>query len=163
MATPQAITLYSPRSPEQIARKLKAIMANPMEDAQARVLGSGTQSRMILRYARRNREGSTAPTLDATMEPYKGGTRITGTLGPSPIARWFPFIWFSFLSIFVAVGCAVMWLVPGTVPFGLIFAGVPLLMMVAGGFAFRRSPGKSEDGEAILAFLRREIDARPVT
>jgi len=158
----QTVDLYSPRSPEQIARKLKAIMADPMDGAKARVIGSGTQELMVLRYARRNRQDAMAPILDATMEPYEGGTRISGTLGPSPIGRWFPVFWFGFLSIFVVVGVAVMWLVPGTVPFGLIFAGVPIFMMIIGGFVFRKPAEKSDDGEQILAFLRRELDTRPI-
>src|SRR5690606_26608005 len=53
MATGEAVDLVSPLPPEAIAYKLQSIMADPMEDAKARVFGSGDQYRMRLRYARR--------------------------------------------------------------------------------------------------------------
>ncbi|MBN8845311.1 MAG: hypothetical protein J0H88_18905 [Sphingomonadales bacterium] len=161
MAKSETIDLYSPLPPDAIARKLKAIMDDPMEDAQARVFGSGSQYDMTLRYARRNIQNTMAPQLDATMEPEGAGTRISGTLGQTRAGRMFPFVWHGFLSLFVIVGVSVAWFAPDALLFGVIFAGIPLLMMVMGAIAFRAG-GKGETDKAeILAFLRRELDARP--
>lgn len=54
MAKSEDIDLYSPLPPDDIARKLKAVMDDPMTTATARVYGSGSQYDMTLRYARRN-------------------------------------------------------------------------------------------------------------
>jgi len=162
MPKSEAVDLHSPLSPEAIAHKLQAIMADPMDGAKARVFGSGDQYVMRLRYARRNVQNVMAPELEASMEPYAGGTRITGTIGRSTTGRLFPFIWFGFLSIFVIVGAVIVWFVPGTLLFGAIFAGIPILMMVMGGAAMRAGGDGSKDREEILAFLRRELDTRPL-
>jgi hypothetical protein len=162
MAKSEAIDLHSPLSPEAIAHKLKAIMADPMDGAKARVFGSGDQYMMRLRYARRNVQNAMALELEASMEPYAGGTRIIGTLGRSAAGRLFPYIWFGFLSIFVIVGAAIVWFVPGTLLFGAIFTGIPMLMMVMGAAAMRVGGDGSKDREEILAFLRRELDVRPI-
>ena len=84
---------------DEIARKLKAVMDDPMTTATARVYGSGSQYDMTLRYARRNVQNPMAPTLEATMEPQGEGTRITGTLGQTRSGRLFPFVWHGFLSL----------------------------------------------------------------
>jgi hypothetical protein len=162
MAKSEAVDLFSPLSPEAIAYKLKAIMADPMDGAKARVFGSGDQYVMRLRYARRNVQNAMAPELEASMAPHAGGTRIIGEIGRSTAGRLFPFIWFGFLSIFVIVGAAITWFVPGTLLFGAIFAGIPMLMMAIGGAAMRAGGDGSKDREEILAFLRRELDARPL-
>lgn len=163
MADSETIDLYSPLPPEEIARKLKAIMDDPMPGAKARVYGTGSQYDMTLRYARRNVQNSMAPQLDATMEPQGGGTRISGTLGQTTAGRLFPFIWHGFLSLFVIVGVTVAWFVPEALLFGVIFAGIPLFMMVIGAIAFRVG-GKGETDKAeILAFLQRELDTTPIT
>jgi hypothetical protein len=162
MAKSEAIDLYSPFPPEEIARKLKAIMDDPMPFEKARVFGSGSQYDMTLRYVRRNVQNAVAPQLDASMEPHGGGTRITGELGQTTAGRFLPFFWFGFLSLFVIVGVSVAWFVPDALLFGVIFAGIPMLMMVLGAFAFRAG-GKGETDKAeILAFLRRELGATPV-
>lgn len=161
MAKSEEIDLYSPLPPEEIARKLKAIMDDPMTGAKARVYGNGSQYDMTLRYARRNVQNVMAPQLDATMEPRGGGTRISGTIGRTTAGRLFPVFWFGFLSLFVIVGIAVAWFVPDAILFGAIFAGIPILMMILGGVAFRAG-GEGEDDKAeILAFLRRELGATP--
>lgn len=162
MVKSEAVDLFSPLSPEAIAHKLQAIMADPMEDAKARVFGSGDQYVMRLRYARRGVRNAMAPELEASMEPHGGGTRISGTLGRSTAGRLFPYLWFGFLSIFVIVGVAISWFVPGTLMFGAIFAGIPVLMMVMGGVAMRAGGDGCKDREEILAFLRKELDARPI-
>lgn len=162
MAKSETIDLYSPLPPEEIARKLKAIMDDPMPDAKARVFGNGSQYDMTLRYARRNVQNTMAPQLDAAMEPYGGGTRIKGEIGQTTAGRMFPIFWFGFLSLFVIVGVTVAWFVPGALLFGVIFSGIPILMMVIGGFAFRAG-GKGETDKAeIMDFLRRELSATPV-
>ena len=161
MADSEPIELYSPLPPEDIARKLKAIMDDPMPGAKARVYGTGSQYDMVLRYARRNVQNSMAPQLDAALEPQDGGTRITGEIGQSTAGRLFPFIWHGFLSLFVIVGVTVAWFVPEALLFGIIFAGIPLFMMVVGALAFRAAGNGEEDKAEILAFLHRELDARP--
>lgn len=162
MAKSEPIDLYSPHPPEEIARRLKAIMDDPMPDAKARVYGTGSQFDMTLRYARRDVENSMAPVLDAAMEPYEGGTRITGTVGQTTAGRLFPYIWHGFLSIFVIIGVSIAWFVPDTWLFGAIFAGIPIFMMVIGAIAFRVGGNGDKDRDEILAFLRRELDARPI-
>lgn len=163
MATPEPIDLYAPHSPEQIARKLKAIMDDPMPDAKARVYGMGSEREIKLRYRQRDARTNMEPVLDAVMESYRGGTRITGTFGAPPGARYFPFIWVGFLSLFVIGGILAYIYIPGAGLFATIFAGIPLLMIFAGLAAFRNQPPPAEDKAKILAFLAREIDARPVT
>lgn len=163
MPDKQTVDLYSPLSPEEIARKLKTIMDDPMESASARVFGSGSQYEMTLRYVRRNVQNPMAPQLDAAMEPQGGGTRITGDIGRTTAGRLFPYIWFGFLSIFVIVGVSVAWFVPEALLFGVIFAGIPILMIVIGGIAFASAGNGDEDREQILAFLHRELDARSST
>jgi len=162
MAKSEGIDLYSPLPPDEIARKLKAIMDDPMTTATARVYGSGSQYDMTLRYARRNVQNPMAPTLEAAMEPKGEGTRITGTLGLTRSGRLFPFVWHGFLSLFVIVGVTVAWFVPEALLFGVIFAGIPLFMMVVGSLAFRAGGAKDdEDRREIMRFLSRELDARP--
>lgn len=161
MAQTETIDLHSPLSPEEIARKLKAIMDDPMDKAKARVVGHGSQYNMTLRYARRNVQNSMAPVLDATMEPQEGGTRITGEIGQTTTGRLFPYIWFGFLSIFVIIGVSVAWLVPDMLLFGTFFAGIPIFMMIIGGIVFRGVGNGDEDKREIIAFLHRELDARP--
>lgn len=162
MAKTEQVDLYSPLSPEAIAHRLKTIMADPMDKAQARVFGSGDQYVMRLRYARRNVQNSMAPELEASMEPHAGGTRITGTLGRSTAGKLFPYIWFGFLSIFVIVGAVITSLVPDMLMFGAIFAGIPLLMMVMGGVAIKAGVANdAEDRRQIMAFVERELRTRP--
>ena len=163
MADTQAIDLFSPLSPEDIARKLKTIMDDPMPDAKARVFGKGSEREMTLRYLRRNVRTNIEPALDAVMEAHGGGTRITGSFGAPPAARYFPCAFVGFLSLFVIGGGAAFLFLPGAELFGIIFAGIPLLMMIAALLAFRSQRPASEDLAEILAFLDREIDARPVT
>ncbi|MBA3940708.1 MAG: hypothetical protein C0520_05815 [Sphingopyxis sp.] len=158
MAKSEPIDLYSPLPPDQIARTLQRIMNDPMDDADARVFGNGTQHEMKLRYARRGTENAMAPELDVAMEPHGTGTRITGTLGPSAAGRLFPYVWHGFLSLFVIGGVAAAWFIPEALLFGAIFAGIPLFMMVMGAIAFRAGAGKDgEDRREIIAFLTREL------
>lgn len=162
MPDSQPIDLFAPHSPEQIARTLKRIMDDPMPGAKARVYGKGSEREMTLRYRKRNARTNMEPTLDAVMESCKGGTRITGTFGTPPGARYFPFLWVGFLSLFVIGGIAAYLYIPGAGLFATIFAGIPLLMIFAGLAAFRAQPDPADDLEKILAFLAREIDARPI-
>ena len=161
MTGSQHIDLYAPHSPQQIARMLKRIMDDPMPDAKARVFGKGSEREMKLRYRQRNSRTNMEPVLDAVMESYKGGTRITGTFGTPPEARYFPYVWVGFLSLFVIGGVLAFLFIPGAGLFATFFAGIPLLMIFAGLAAFRAQPEPAEDLEKILAFLAREIDARP--
>lgn len=163
MADSEAIDLYSPLSPEAIARKLKAIMDDPMPDAKARVFGKGSERDMSLRYRQRDARTNMEPALDALMEPHNGGTRITGTFGAPPGAHYFPYIWVGFLSLFVIGGVAAFLYIPGAGLFATFFAGIPLLMIFGGLAAFRAQPDAAEDKAKILDFLAREIDARPLT
>ena len=51
---------------------------------------------------------------------------------------------------------------PEALLFGVIFAGIPLFMMVVGALAFRAGGAKDdEDRREIMRFLSRELDARP--
>ncbi|MBO9696578.1 MAG: hypothetical protein J7499_10310 [Sphingopyxis sp.] len=163
MSNHEPIDLYAPHSPEQIARTLRKIMDDPMPDAKARVFGKGSEREMQLRYRQRDARTNMEPVLDAVMESYKGGTRITGTFGTPPGARYFPYIWVGFLSLFVIGGVAAYLYIPGAGLFATIFAGIPLLMIFAGLAAFRAQPDPASDKAKILAFLAEEIDARPVT
>jgi hypothetical protein len=163
MSSQEPIDLYAPHSPEQIARTLKRIMDDPMPDAKARVFGKGSEREMKLRYRQRDASTNMEPVLDAVMESYKGGTRITGTFGTPPEARYFPYIWVGFLSLFVIGGVAAYIYIPGAGLFATIFAGIPMLMIVAGLAAFRAQPDKAGDKAKILDFLAREIDARSIT
>lgn len=156
----QAIDLYSPLSPTEIASKLKKIMDDDMPNAKARVYGGGTQYDIELRYVRRNFRDSTAPALKAEMEDYEGGTRIRGDLGPSPMRKYFKLIWFGFLSIFILFGFFAMIFVRGAWLFGLMFAGLPIVMAGIGALVFRLAPNTDGDGDEIMAFLRRELDVR---
>jgi hypothetical protein len=162
MSNHEPIDLYAPHSPEQIARTLKRIMDDPMPDAKARVFGKGSEREMTLRYRQRSTRTNMEPVLDAVMESYRGGTRITGTFGTPPEARYFPFIWVGFLSLFVIGGFLAYLYIPGAGLFATIFAGIPLLMIFAGLAAFRAQPDPAEDKAKILAFLAEEIDARPL-
>ena len=162
MSDSEPIDLFSPLPPEAIARKLKTIMADPLPDAKARVFGKGSEREMTLRYLRRNVRTNIEPALDAVMEAHGDGTRITGSFGTPPEARYFPCAFVGFLSLFVIGGAAAFLLLPGAELFGIIFAGIPLLMMIAALLAFRSQRPASEDLAQILAFLDREIDARPI-
>ncbi len=162
MSNQEPVDLYAPHSPEQIARTLKRIMDDPMPNAKARVFGKGSEREMKLRYRQRSTRTNMEPVLDAVMEAYKGGTRITGTFGAPPEARYFPYIWVGFLSLFVIGGVAAYIYIPGAGLFATIFAGIPLLMIFAGLAAFRAQPDPASDKAKILAFLAEEIDARPV-
>lgn len=163
MADHDRIDLYSPHSPGQIARMLKRIMDDPMPDAKARVFGKGSEREMTLRYQQRRARTNMEPTLDAVMEAYQGGTRITGTFGAPFEARYFPYIWVGFLSLFVIGGILAFIFIPGTGLFATIFSGIPLLMIFAGLAAFRTQAAPADDKAKILDFLAREIDARPIT
>jgi len=163
MSIHDPIDLYAPHSPEQIARTLKRIMDDPMPGAKARVFGKGSEREMTLRYRQRDTRTNMEPVLDAVMESYKGGTRITGTFGAPAGARYFPYIRVGFLSLFVIGGVLAFLYIPGAGLFATIFAGIPLLMIFAGLAAFRAQPDPAEDKAKILAFLAREIDARPLT
>lgn len=162
MSNHEPVDLYAPHSPEQIARTLKRIMDDPMPRAKARVFGKGSEREMQLRYRRRDARTNMEPVLDAVMESWKGGTRITGTFGAPPGARYFPYIWVGFLSLFVIGGVLAYLYIPGAGLFATIFAGIPLLMIFAGLAAFRAQPDPASDKARILAFLAEEIDARPV-
>lgn len=162
MADQQPIDLYAPHSPEQIARTLNKIMDDPMPGAKARVFGKGSEREMKLLYRQRNSRTNMEPVLDAVMESYKGGTRITGTFGTPPGARYFPYVWVGFLSLFVIGGILAYIYIPGAGLFATIFSGIPLLMIFAGLAAFRAQSDPAEDKAKILAFLAEEIDARPI-
>ena len=162
MSNNETIDLYAPHSPEQIARTLKRIMDDPMPGAKARVFGKGSERDMVLRYRQRNARTNMKPVLDAAMESYKGGTRITGTFGTPPEARYFPYVWVGFLSLFVLGGVLAYIYIPGAGLFATFFAGIPLLMIFAGLAAFRAQPEPADDLKEILVFLAREIDARPI-
>ncbi len=82
--------------------------------------------------------------------------------GRRRVVRFFPVILFGFLSIFVIVGVSVAWFVPGMLLFGVFFAGIPILMIIIGAIIFRSIGDGSGDRDEILAFLRRELDARPI-
>lgn len=163
MSDTQAIDLFSPLSPEDIARKLQKIMDDPMPGAAARVFGKGSEREMTLRYRKRDAGTNMEPVLDAVMEPQGGGTRITGTFGAPPGARYFPYIWVGFLSLFVIGGVLAFLYIPGAGLFATIFAGIPLLMIVAGLAAFRSGSDSADDKAKILDFLAREIGARPIS
>lgn len=163
MADQEPIDLYAPHSPEQIARTLKRIMEDPMPNAKARVFGKGSEREMQLRYRQRNARSNMEPVLDAVMESYKGGTRITGTFGSPPGARYFPYVWVGFLSLFMIGGILAFIFIPGAGLFATIFSGIPLLMIFAGLAAFRAQPDPAAGKAKILDFLAREIDARPLT
>ncbi|MDO9364149.1 MAG: hypothetical protein Q7T60_14545 [Sphingopyxis sp.] len=163
MSDTQAIDLFSPLSPEDIARKLQKIMDDPMPGAKARVFGKGSERDMTLCYRQRDTRTNMEPTLDAVMEPQGGGTRITGTFGAPPGARYFPYIWVGFLSLFVIGGVLAFLYIPGAGLFATIFAGIPLLMIFAGLAAFRTGSNSADDKMKILDFLAREIDARPIS
>lgn len=163
MSDVQSIDLFSPLSPEDIARKLQKIMDDPMPGAKARVCGKGSEREMRLRYRKRDAATNMEPVLDAVMEPHNGGTRITGTFGKPPEARYFPYIWVGFLSLFVIGGVLAFLYIPGAGLFATIFAGIPLLMIFAGLAAFRSGSDSADDKAKILDFLAREIGARPVT
>ena len=163
MSDTQAIDLFSPHSPEDIARKLKKIMDDPMPGAKARVYGKGSEREMRLRYRKRDMSTNMEPVLDAVMEAHGGGTRITGTFGALPEARYFPYVWVGFLSLFVIGGVLAFLYIPGAELFAIIFAGIPLLMIFAGLAAFRAQADPTEDMAKILDFLAREIDARPTS
>lgn len=163
MSDSEPIDLFSPLPPQAIARKLMAIMDDPMPDAKARVFGKGSERDMTLRYRRRDARTNMEPMLDAAMEPHAGGTRITGTFGAPPGARYFPYVWVGFLSLFVIGGVAAYIYIPGAGLFATFFAGIPMLMIFGGLAAFRAQPNPAEDKAKILAFLAREIDAHPHT
>ena len=162
MSNHEPIDLYAPHSPEQIAHILKRIMDDPMPNAKARVFGKGSEREMKLPYRRRNSRTNMEPVLDAGMESYNGGTRITGTFGAPPEARYFPYAWVGFLSLFVIGGILAFIFLPGAGLFATIFSGIPLLMIFAGLAAFRAQSDPAEDKAKILDFLAREIDARPI-
>ena len=151
------VTLQSPLPPEAIAERLKAIMADPMEGAKARVFGKGSQHEMQLRHLRRGKQTGLEPVLVAQMEPHEGGTRIIGHYGPPVSPRLLTCGCYAFLSIFVVIGLLIMigdWL------FGLIFAGAPLLLAYAGHRALRRqAKTMDDDWHEIESFLSSEIDA----
>ena len=155
------VTLQAPLPPEAIAERLKAVMADPMEDAEARVFGKGSEQEMQLRYLRRGKQTGLESVLVAQMEPHEGGTRIVGDYGPPVSPRLLTCGCYAFLSIFVVTGLLIMiddWL------FGLIFAGVPMLMVYAGHRAMRHQARTMDaDWQEIESFLSSEIDARPVS
>lgn len=155
------VTLFSPLPPEEVARRLKVAMDSPMADAPSRVFGKGSQHEMQLRYLLREKQTGLEPVLIARMEEHDGGTRITGDYGPPVSPRILACGCYAFLSIFVAIGLLIMisdWL------FGLIFAGVPLLMAYGGRRAMQQQARKVDDSwEKIAAFLSAEIEAHPVS
>ena len=155
------VTLQSPLPPEAIAERLKAIMADPMEGAEARVFGKGSEQDMQLRYLRRGKQTGLESVLVAQMEPHEGGTRIVGHYGPPVSPRLLTCGCYAFLSIFVVIGLLIMmgdWL------FGLIFAGVPLLLAYVGHRALRRQAETMDaDWQEIKSFLNSEIDALPLS
>ena len=119
------------------------------------------EQEMQLRHLRRGKQTGLEPVLVAQMEPHEGGTRIVGDYGPPVSPRLLTCGCYAFLSIFVAIGLLIMisdWL------FGLIFAGVPLLMAYGGRRAMQQQARKvDESWEKIAAFLRAEIEAHPVS
>ncbi|MEZ5710521.1 MAG: hypothetical protein R3E02_14160 [Blastomonas sp.] len=158
----KSVDLFSPLSPEAMARKLKSIMDDDMPGRDARVIGNGTQYDMTLRYARRGQFNSFAPQLKAKMKEERGGTRITGKLGRPAGSYVFMIFWFGFLSLFLFVGAGVgLSGGPEAWMFSAIFMGVPLFMMVIGALIFGLGlKGGKEDPEHILAFLEKELQAK---
>ncbi len=155
------ITLRSPLSPVALANKLKDALGGEKAAPRAGVCGHGTDQDMMLFIYRPNFQNSFATNLIATMDADGSGTRIEGRIGPPGSARVFMWIWFGFLTFFIAAVGGTM-IASGHSPAAdaLLFV-IPLGMMVFGWGLWRLGTwNDAKDSAAILKFLADTVQAK---
>ena len=157
------IVLQSPLAPDAVARKLQEVLGDRKATPVRGVTGRGSEQSMLLFVYRPNIQNSFETSLNATMEPAGGGTRIEGKIGPPTSARIFMGCWFGFLTIFLAVAGGGMIASGARLGDAAPFLGFPLAMMAFGALLWRLGTwtGKKDEA-AILAFLATTVSARPV-
>lgn len=159
------IDLISPHSPVAAAQRLKAAVGDTLTpDTPRCVTGNGTEDHMMLWVHRPRHRNDFKTVLTATMEPFAGGSRIAGRIGPPITAIAFMGCWFSFVSIFLSFGLFGAFVAASGSErwIALPFIGIPALMLAmgAGMVWIGRRHGRADQDE-ILAFLSRTLATRP--
>lgn len=160
------IQLHSPHKPIPLARILKEEMDREWtqkEKDTGRVFGQGTEDKIFLKVERLGQRDDSAFSLEGTMREERGGTIIEGKMGRGKKALFFIIFWFGFLSIFIFIGLITLFFAATPFIFSAMFLGVPILMMVIGGWIFGLSKKRGpQDEKQILAFLNDKVKAREV-
>lgn len=161
------IKLHSPLAPVPLARILEAEMDREWtqkEKNKGRVFGQGTENKIFLMVERWGQRDDSSFSLEGSMYAERGGTTIDAKLGRGKKALLFIIFWFGFLSIFLVVGAISIIAIDDTPwMFGVMFMGIPTLMMLAGFFLFRSSAKRGPaDEKMILEFLEDKVQAREV-
>ncbi len=126
-----------------------------------RIMGGGTETKMVLRFKRWGIRNGLATRLKATMEPEQDGTLIEGSIGTDRGIGCFMLFWLGFVGFFLFTGLIILGSDDAPLLFKIGFLAVPALMLV-GGIAltiYDRRNGP-EDEEKILDFLRDKVKAR---
>ena len=158
------IRLFSPYAPVPLARILEKEMDREWtqkEKNKGRVMGGGTEEKILLRFVQHNIRNDFATCLNGKMVPERGGTMIKARLGRARSLNVFMIFWFGFLGFFMLVSTGLVGSQDVPLTFKLPFFGIPLLMMLAG-VAMLKFGGKNapEHEEKILAFLADTVKAR---
>lgn len=160
------IRLFSPYKPVPLARILEDEMDREWtqkEKNRGRVMGGGTEEKILLRVVKHNIRNDFSTCLQGKMKMDRGGTIITARIGKTRSLNIFMIFWFGFLGFFMLMSLFVMGSDDAPLSFKLPFFGIPLLMMLAG-VAMMKFGGKNapEDTKRILEFLEDKVKAQEV-
>ncbi len=157
------IRLYSPYAPVPLARILEKEMDREWtqkEKNKGRVMGVGTEEKIMLRFVQHNSRNDFAICLNGKMVAERGGTVIKARLGRARSLTVFMIFWFGFLAFFMLTSSILVGSQDVSLSFKLPFFGVPLLMMLAGVAMLKFGGKDAPEHEAhILAFLAATVKA----
>ncbi|QJB69081.1 hypothetical protein [Parasphingorhabdus halotolerans] len=157
--------LFSPHAPVPLARILEKEMDREWtqkEKNKGRVMGGGTEEKILLRVVKHNIRNDFSTCLEGKMKAERGGTLITARMGKARSLNVFMVFWFGFLGFFMLMSLMVLGSDDAPLSFKVPFFGIPFLMMLAG-VAMMRFGGHSagEDKQRILEFLAEKVKATP--
>lgn len=158
------IRLYSPYAPIPLARILEKEIDREWtqkEKNKGRVMGVGTEGKILLRFVRHNSRNDFAICLSGKMVPERGGTVIKARLGRARSLTVFMIFWFGFLGFFMLTSSILVGSQDVPLSFKLPFFAIPLLMMLAGAAMLKFGAKDAPEHEKhILAFLAEKVKAR---
>lgn len=160
----QKISLISPYAPVALARILEKEMDREWtqkEKNKGRILGSGTEAKISLRFQKWNMRNDFSTRFIGTINAERGGTLIEGRIGTPRSIIIFMMLWLGFVGFFLIN--ALLFVVSDDQPFifNAMFVGIPSIMFVAG-LAMLKFGGRNNQlhQEKILAFLSDHAKAR---
>ena len=158
------IKLFSPHAPIPLARILDKEMDREwtqQERNKGRIMGSGTEHKIALRFQRYGMRNDFSTRFSGTMEAERGGTLIKAKMGTARGVSIFMIFWLGFVGFFLLNSLFVLNSTDAPFLFKAMFTGVPAVMFLAGLAMVkfgRRNTGDHE--EKILAFLEEKVKAR---